>query len=295
MKIRTLFRAIAEQFMSIITLTTDYGLKDHFVGALKGKILSDFSEAKIVDISHNIDPFNTIEASYIIGASYMSFPKGTVHIIGVDAERNIENQHIAMQLNDHYFICADNGILSMLIQKIQPQKIVEINVHDRFPVEATDLDVFIKVACHLAKGGMLNVIGKEITTLKQVTELQPIVANDSIKGYVIYIDHFGNVVTNITKKLFTEVGQGRAFTIPILQSRGHKKTNPIKIILPKYSDIANSGNYGIKNYEGDKLAIFNEAGYLEIAIFRSNPSSVGSASSLLGLGYRDTISIDFVS
>ena len=281
--------------MSIITLTTDYGLKDHFVGALKGKILSDFSEAKIVDISHNIDPFNTIEASYIIGASYMSFPKGTIHIIGVDAERNIENQHIAMQLNDHYFICADNGILSMLIQKILPQKIVEINVHDRFPVDATDLDVFIKVACHLARGGMLNVIGKEITTIKQVTELQPVVASDSIKGYVIYIDHFGNVVTNITKKLFMEVGKGRAYEIPLMQSRGHKKSNPIKNIWPKYSDIANSGNYGIKNYEGDKLAIFNEAGYLEIAIFRSNPMNVGSASSLLGLGYRDTILINFSS
>src|SRR5436189_1465455 len=161
--------------MSIITLTTDYGLKDHFVGALKGKILSDFSEAKIVDISHDIDPFNTIEASYTIGAAFMSFPKGTVHIIGVDAELNIETKHIAMQWNDHYFICADNGILSMLIQKVVPQKIMEINVHDRLPVEATDLDVFIKVACHLSKGGNLNVLGKEINTLKQVTELVPVV------------------------------------------------------------------------------------------------------------------------
>ena len=70
--------------MSIITLTSDYGLKDHFVGALKGKILSEYSEAKIIDISHEIDPFNTVEASYIISASYASFPKGTVHLIGVD-------------------------------------------------------------------------------------------------------------------------------------------------------------------------------------------------------------------
>ena len=99
--------------MSIITLTTDYGLKDHFVGALKGKILSEFQEATIIDISHEIDPFNIAETSYAIGAAFSSFPKGTVHLIGVDIELNSENQHIAMQWNDQYFICADNGILSI--------------------------------------------------------------------------------------------------------------------------------------------------------------------------------------
>jgi len=281
--------------MSIITLTTDYGLKDHFVGALKGKIMSENSEAKIVDISHNIDPFNTVEASYIIGAAYLSFPKGTVHLIGVDAELNKENQHIAMEWNDHYFICADNGILSMLSQKVLPQKIVAINIHDRLSEDATDLDVFVTVASHLSKGGLLNVIGKEITTIKQVTELQPVVAADknSIKGYVIYIDHFGNVVTNISKKIFMEVAKGRPYEIPLLQKRNQKKSSPIKNIWAKYSDIANASKYPIKNYEGDKLAIFNEAGYLEISIFRSNPLSVGSASSLMGLNYRDSITIEF--
>lgn len=274
--------------MSIITLTTDYGLKDHFVGALKGKILSEYSEATIVDISHDIDPFNTTEASYIIGASYFSFPKGTVHLIGVDIERNKENQHIAMQWNDHYFICADNGILSMLTQKIVPQKIVFINIHDRLPGDASDLDVFIKVACHIAKGGLLNVIGKETQNIKQITELQSIVGNDgnSLKGYVSYIDHFGNVVTNISKRQFLEVARGRPYEIVM-------KPKSIKTILPNYSAIASSEKYPIKTYEGEKLAIFNEAGFLEIAIFRSNPSKVGSANSLLGLNYRDTILIQF--
>jgi S-adenosylmethionine hydrolase len=274
--------------MSIITLTTDYGLKDHFVGSLKGKILSEIPEAKIIDISHDIDPFNTAEASYVIGASYLSFPKGTVHLIGVDIELNKENQHIAMQWNDHFFICADNGILSMLTQKIVPQKIVAINIHDRFPSEYSDLDVFIKVACHLSKGGLLNVIGKEIKEIKQITELQAVVSNDgnAIKGYVIYIDHFGNVVTNISKKQFLDVAKGRSYEIVI---------NPrsIKTILPNYSAIATSDKYPIKTYEGEKLAIFNEAGFLEIAIFRSNPSKVGSANSLLGLNYRDVITIQF--
>jgi S-adenosylmethionine hydrolase len=275
--------------MSIITLTTDYGLKDHFVGALKGKILSEYPEATIIDISHDIDPFNTVEASYIIGASYASFPKGTVHLIGVDLEFNKENQHIVMQWNDHYFIAADNGILSMLSQKIVPQKIVTINIHDRLPNDASDLDVFVKVACHIAKGGLLNIIGKELKNIKQVVDLQAVIANDgnSLKGYVIYIDHFGNVVTNISKKQFLEVAKGRPYEIVM-------QTKNIKTILPNYSAIASSEKYEIKNYEGEKLAIFNEAGFLEIAIFRSNPSKVGSANSLLGLNYRDVINIKFV-
>ncbi|MFV8334275.1 SAM hydrolase/SAM-dependent halogenase family protein [Flavobacterium sp. GSP14] len=274
--------------MSIITLTSDYGLKDHFVGALKGKILSEYSEAVIIDISHEIDPFNTVEANYIIGASYSSFPKGTVHLVGVDMESNKENQHIVMQWNDHYFIAADNGILSMLSQKIVPQKIVAITIHDRLPNEATDLDVFVKVACHLAKGGLMNVIGREINTIKKVTNLQATLSDDgsSLKGNVIYIDHFGNVVTNISKKYFIEVAKGRPYEIVM-------KTKNIKTILPNYSAIASSDKYPIKSYEGEKLAIFNEAGFLEIAIFRSNPSKVGSANSLLGLNYRDIINIVF--
>ncbi|HQF48529.1 MAG TPA: SAM-dependent chlorinase/fluorinase [Flavobacterium alvei] len=275
--------------MSIITLTTDYGLKDHFVGALKGKILSEYSEASIIDISHYIDAFNTVEASYIIGSAYSSFPKGTVHLIGVDMELNKENQHIAMQWNDHFFIAADNGILSMLTQKIVPQKIVAINIHDRLPSDATDLDVFVKVACHIARGGLLNVIGKEIKTIKQVTDFQAVTANDgsSIKGYVIYIDHFGNAVTNISKKQFLEIAKGRPYEIVL-------RTKNIKTILPNYSAIANANTYPLKKYEGERLAIFNEAGFLEIAIFKSNPSKFGSANSLLGLNYRDSITIKFI-
>ena len=272
--------------MSIITLTTDYGLKDHFVGALKGKLLTEFREATIIDISHDIDAFNVAEAAYIIGASYSSFPKGTVHLIGVDIELNNENQHIAMQWNDHYFICADNGILSMLTQKIVPQKLVTITIHDRLPNDATDMDVFVKVSCLLAKGGLLNVIGKEIKSIKEVTELQAVVNENQIKGYVTYIDHFGNVVTNISKKMFLETGKSRPYELKF-------KRQIIKTILPKYSDIGISEKYPLKYYEGQKLAIFNEAGFLEIAIFRSNPDTVGSATSLLGLSYRDLVTIEF--
>lgn len=272
--------------MSIITLTTDFGLKDHFVGALKGKIISQYPEAMIIDISHHIDLFNVSEASYIIGAAYNSFPKGTVHIIGVDCELTYENKHIAMQWNDHYFICADNGILSILTQKIVPQKIVEINIHDRLPEGSGDMDVFIMVATHLARRGSLNVIGREITAVKNVSELQPVVASDksSVKGYVVYIDHFGNCITNISRQLVKEVARGRDFEVSF-------STRTIKAVKKQYSDW--NKDFPLKDHEGEKLAIFNEAGFLEIAIYRSNPSTVGTARTLLGLKYRDVINVVF--
>jgi S-adenosylmethionine hydrolase len=275
--------------MSIITLTTDYGLKDHFVGAMKGKIVSQYEEVKIVDISHNVDQFNTSEASYIISNAFNSFPKGTVHIIGVDIELTTKNQHIAIEWNDHFFIAADNGILSMLIQKIKPQKMVAINIHDRLLPEATDMDVFVTVAVHIAKGGSLSVIGKEIKTIKDVIELQPVIASDlnSIKGYVVYIDHFGNAVTNISKKLFLEIAKGRPYEVNF-------KGKKVKSIFAKYSDIETTDKQLI-NITGKNLAIFNEAGFLEIGIYKSNPKKSGSASSLLGLGYRDFVMINFNS
>ena len=275
--------------MSIITLTTDYGLKDHFVGALKGKILSQHFDAKIVDISHHVDQFNISEANYIISSAYNSFPKGTVHIIGIDIELTNDNQHIVMQWNDHYFIAADNGILSMLIQKIKPQKIVAINIHDRLLPEATDMDVFVTVAVHIAKGGLLNVIGKEIKSIKEVTELQPVIASDlnSIKGYVVYIDHFGNAVTNISKKMFIDVAKGRPYEVNF-------KNKKVKSIFAKYSDIETTDKQPLSIISGKALAIFNEAGFLEIGLYKSNPK-IGSASSLLGLTYRDFVMINFNS
>ncbi|MBF0693701.1 MAG: SAM-dependent chlorinase/fluorinase [Flavobacterium sp.] len=280
--------------MPIITLTTDYGLKDHFVGSIKGKILSAYPSASIVDISHNVDPFNAAEANYIISAAYSSFPKGTVHLIGVDTERNRENQHIAIKWNDHYFISADNGILGLLTQKIVPEKMVMINIHDRLPAGSSDLDVFITVATHLAQGGLLNVIGKEIDQIKRPTELQPIVASDmsSIKGYVIYIDHFGNAVVNITKQMFTDMAKGRNYEIILNEKSFRGDRGNIKKIRNNYSDVATSADFKLKDYEGSKLALFNEAGYLEIALFRSNPNH-GTAATLLGLGYRDVVSIQF--
>ena len=274
--------------MSIITLTTDFGHKDYFVGALKGKILSEHKEAVIVDISHEIDLFNTLEASYCIEAAYHNFPKGTIHIIGVDSERVGDTQHIAMQWDDHYFICADNGILNTLIQKKIPQKIVAITIHDRLNINASDMDVFVAVACHIARGGLLNVIGKEIQSLKPVSVLTSSITDDlsEIKGQIVYIDSFGNCVTNISQKQFNDTIRGRKFEIVI-------KNKKFSRLHKSYSDFPVSDVKQLKDLEGDFLALFNENGYLEIAIYKSNPKTVGSAATLLGLHFRDTVSIKF--
>ena len=274
--------------MSIITLTTDFGHKDYFVGALKGKILSEHKEAVIVDISHEIDLFNTLEASYCIEAAYHNFPKGTIHIIGVDSERVGDTQHIAMQWDDHYFICADNGILNTLIQKKIPQKIVAITIHDRLNMDASDMDVFVAVACHIARGGLLNVIGKEITSLKPVSVLTSSITDDlsEIKGQIVYIDSFGYCVTNISHKQFNDTIRGRKFEIVI-------KNKKFSRLHKSYSDFPVSDVKQLKDLEGDFLALFNENGYLEIAIYKSNPKTVGSAATLLGLHFRDTVSIKF--
>ncbi len=275
--------------MPIITLTTDFGEKDHFAGAVKGAIYSELPDVRIVDISHSISPFHITEAAYIIQNAYRSFPEDTIHLIGIDSELNPENKHIAVYLDGHYFICANNGIISMLASEIKAEKIVEINIHDRVETNFPVLDVFVKVACHIARGGTLDVIGKPITEIKEIRGLQPVVntENNQIIGNVIYIDNYGNVVSNITRSLFEEVGKGREFTIQARRAT-------FETIFTNYSDAINFELPADKREEdGKKLALWNSSKYLELAIYKSNPSTVGSASTLFGLEYWDTVSINF--
>ncbi|MUP45899.1 hypothetical protein E0K83_09085 [Gramella sp. BOM4] len=276
--------------MPIITLTTDFGEKDYFAGAVKGAIYSELNDIRIVDISHSVSPFHISEAAYIIKNAYNSFPKGTVHIIGIDSELTPENKHLAVKLDGHYFICANNGILSLLASEIKPEKIVEINIHDKVETNFPVLDVFVKVACHLSRGGTLEVIGKNIQEIKYLKQLEPVVNSDKtqIIGHVLYIDNYGNVVTDITRKLFESVGKGRNFKI---NARGVSFSE----IHENYSHAINFNVEKEKRREedGKKLAVFNSAGYIELAIYKSNPSTVGSASTLFGLRYLDTVSINF--
>ena len=275
--------------MAIITLTTDFGEKDHFAGAVKGAIYSELEEVKIVDISHCVSPFHIMEAAYIIQNAYSSFPAGTIHIIGIDSELNPENKHIAVLLDGHYFICANNGIISMLANEIKPQKIVEINIHDRIITNFPVLDVFVKVACHIARGGTLEVIGKQVDALKELRGIRPTINQDAnqIMGSVIYIDNYGNVITNITKSKFEEIAKGRSFKITA-------RTANFTSIHSHYSDAINFDTpIGKRDEDGKKIALWNSSNYLELSIYKSNPATVGSAKSLFGLQYRDTVTINF--
>ncbi|MBC8267019.1 MAG: SAM-dependent chlorinase/fluorinase [Flavobacteriales bacterium] len=266
--------------MAIITLTTDLGLKDHYVASIKGAIFSQIPEVTIVDITHNIEAFNISQAAFVIRNCYKNFPQGSIHILGVDAELSLENSHLAVFSNGHYFIGTDNGCFSLLFDELKPEKIVELNISQNtdsltFPIK----DVFVIAACHIARGGSLEIIGKEINEFKDVkTELKPVIEHESeinkdiIKGAVIYIDSYGNAATNINKKLFEQERKGRNFII--LFGRENEK---ISKIVEKYKDA----------HEGEKLAIFGTNGMLEIA------QNKGRATDLLGLKLHDYIRIEF--
>jgi len=276
--------------MPIITLTTDFGTKDHFVGAVKGSIYKELREARVVDISHHITPFSVTESAYILKNAYKHFPSGTIHIVGVDSEISVENRPIAIQMDDQFFICCDNGILSMITNEINPEKIVEITIQNSSDDNFSILGVFIKVACHIARGGMLEVIGKRVTDIKKIVEIQPQVNEEQnqIVGSIIYIDNFGNVVSNIPKNVFHTVGKGRVFEII---ARSYKFTK----IYEKYNDVVDfTIPVDKRQDDGKSLALFNSADFLEISMYRSNLKTVGGASSLLGLNYRDSITVRFI-
>lgn len=275
--------------MPIITLTTDFGTKDHFVGSIKGAIYKELIDAKIVDISHQITPFSITEAAYIVKNAYQNFPDGTIHIIGVDSEVSVENKPIAIKLENQYFICCDNGIISMITNEINPEKVVEITIQNPLENKFTVLDIFVKVACHIVRGGMLEVIGKRIYDVKKLYEIQPQVnaEQNKIVGSIVYIDNFGNVVSNISKTIFNNVGKGREFEL-IARNYSFKK------IFKKYNEIVDySMEKDKRQDDGKRLALFNSANFLEISMYRSNLKTVGGASSLLGLNYRDTITVHF--
>ena len=275
--------------MSIITLTTDFGNKDFFVSSVKGAILSEVKNAMIIDISNEIQPYNHSEAAYILKNAYKTFPKGTIHIVGVESELTPENRHIAMVFEGHYFIGSDNGIFSMIKDDLKAEKIVEINIHEKEPSSFSVLDVFVKVAAHISRMGKLEVIGKIIKSIKQITDINPVVNNkaNQILGSVIYIDNYGNVVTNINRKFFNEIRKSRDYKI-------FARTVKFENIYENYSGAIDFSNPKEKREEdGKKIAIFNSANHLELGIYKSNPKTYGSAASLFGLDYRDPITVKF--
>ena len=194
-----------------------------------------------------------------------------------------------MAFEGHYFIGSDNGIFSMIKDDLKAEKIVEINIHEKESSSFSVLDVFVKVAAHISRRGELEVIGKIIKSIKQITNINPVVNNkaNQILGSVIYIDNYGNVVTNINRKFFNEIRKSRDYKI-------FARTVKFENIYENYSGAIDFSNPKEKREEdGKKIAIFNSANHLELGIYKSNPKTYGSAASLFGLDYRDPITVKF--
>jgi S-adenosyl-L-methionine hydrolase (adenosine-forming) len=255
--------------MAIITLTTDFGLKDHYVSAIKGTILKQLPSVTIIDISHNIEKYNLLEASYILKESYPNFPANTIHIIGINTELANSGGFVLIRQYDQYFIGADNGIFSLLFEEI-PQQIRELEVENNQKLSFPVRDVFSNVACLIAGGRDFNSIGKPKQDLLQRIPFRATSMGDNIRGSFVYVDSYDNVTTNIDKRLFEQIGKNRPFIIELARVAIGK-------ISLEYSDVP----------EGEVLAIFNASGYLEIAMRN------GKASGLLNLKINDSITIRF--
>lgn len=249
------------------------GTRDHYVGVLKGAILKQFPEVSIVDLSHHIKPFYVPGAAMTVRYSYADFPKGTVHLIGVSPNRSERVEHLAVEFKGQYFIGADNGMFPLIFDR-EPTKVVNLSMI-RPPQEISvfpSRDIFAVAACHLAKGGIMEILGRPAQIRNQRTAFVPVTEASVIRGLAIHIDVYGNVITNIEKTLFSTVGQGRPFEI-----RFRREQHVINKIYQSYSDVP----------LGEKMALFGASGLLEIAINGSN------AAQLLGVQHEDVISITF--
>jgi S-adenosyl-L-methionine hydrolase (adenosine-forming) len=256
--------------MAVITLTTDWGNSDHYSGALKGEILTSFSKAVIVDISHQIRKFDQIHGSFVLKNVWSRFPQGSVHVAAICNQAKEPPFLLALSYEGHYFLGPDDGFFGLLFDD-PPAEIYCVNNSKGEKVLLTAANIGSSAA-YLVNGGKINKMGERITEFRGSMTLRPTLEDDVIKGSVIYVDSFGNLVTNITQATINRRANGRTFEI-ILRRIGET----IKTIS---SDYFRAG-------EGNLLALFNDAGYLEIAI------SHGSASSLLNMKYGDVVRIEF--
>lgn len=274
--------------MSIITLTTDFGTTDHRLASIKGSILSLQSGVPIIDITHNIEPYNLMQTAYIMKNTYHHFPQGTIHIIAVDSAHHKDRKLLVCKAEGYYFIMADNGIFSLIFQDIKPEKIYEITLNNRFDDEVnfTPTDIFVPVAVHLYKGGIPEIIGREIQEIQEIIYPKPDF-NESQRlliGEIIYIDHFGNAISNINKDIFDKhLANFEEFKVKIQGFNLNK-------IIKKETDIITEWSEE-KAYIGKAFAKFNDTNLLEIGIYKG--SRYNGASSLMGLGIGAKIYIEF--
>lgn len=247
--------------MPLVTLTSDIGHQDYLVGAIKGRLLRINPEFQIIDISHSLSPFNYPQAAYVCRSAAKNFPEYTHHIVLVNMFESKPDQILMAFHKEQYVICADNGLLSMILED-KPDIVIGIPL-DKVAIKNTlyCVDVIAKAITQITNGEPIQHIGIPDTNYVEKNPLRPLLSGDRIEGQIIFIDNFENVIVNITQEQFEEQRRGRRFKIVF------KREEIIERISGSYADVP----------EGEKLVLFNSAGYMEIAINK------GNAAGLFGL------------
>lgn len=275
--------------MRFITLTTDMGLKDYYVASLKASILQQCNDPiHLIDITHEVQPFDVAEAAFHVSQAFKSFPEGSIHIIGVDAEPifNFGNSEgsfpSVMVMDNQYFVSNDNGFFGVLARFGNNPKLYRIEdvlsnpKGFRFPTK----NMLVPIACKLANGEKIENLATLYSSYKKAFATVPVIEEHLIKGSVIHFDNFGNAITNIDSDLFQKIGNNAPFIIKFREGESYK----IDVISKTYNEVP----------DGEKLAIFNENGLLEIAINRGANQSTGGAQKLFALRKNDTVRIEFM-
>lgn len=253
--------------MAIITLSTDVGQQDYLVGAIKGQLLSQDDKHNIVDITHYLSNTNYPQASYICASAFKHFPPNTFHIIILNFYASPTTHLLVARHKEQYIICPDNGILTMIAGQ-RPKEVAKISLlhssHDFLSVTG----VIAKAITHITRSETFFKPTDAPVVIEETLPLRPHFGVETIECQILFIDNFENAILNLTKEQFEEHRNGRPFVILI------SRNEEITTISNHYSSVP----------EGDCLAWFNSAGYLEIAINK------GNVASLFGLqGYHENM------
>jgi S-adenosyl-L-methionine hydrolase (adenosine-forming) len=243
--------------MNVISLITDFGQNDNFVGVIKGVILSINPNAKIVDICHEVKPHDILTGAFLLKSSFKYFPKGSLHLVVVDPGVGSERKKLLVKTKDYFFVAPDNGVLSPALKDQVSSKIIEITNKNYFLKPTSDTfhgrDIFAPTAAYLSKGEDFSKFGKRIKSIKELRLPQVQMAAERLIGEVIYIDRFGNLVSNIGKEILGRFIKNKKFKIFI-----KNKT------IDKLSHSYTEGTY-LK-----PLALIDSFNYLEIALNRGS-------------------------
>lgn len=255
--------------MQIVSLTTDFGVKDYYVARLKAQLLQQREDLQIIDVSHHIAPYDIIEASFFIQNIFRNFPEGSIHILAVNNVYRKKSEYLMLNREGHYFIAPNNGILSLIFEGVLPGEVFLIN--DLDPSSFHYESLYSRAVGYISAGLPLEEIGGHPENFVERLALQPVVTQSQIRATIIYVDHYDNVIVNLRKEEFDKIRQERNFEIY------YKQHDPITYLSRHYADVA----------IGDALAFFNTSGYLEIAI------NMGKASSMYNLHRNENIQINF--